>query len=425
MASRYELWLLDDSGRRITLLEDMAFFSYSRTVKGFSTVLVGIPYDAFVGKIYPIFEPDRRIEVWRSAGFGIPLRREGVYLLRKPKIYTREDDVTIITFYGRDAKDLLRRRVVIQPAGYPETRKTAPIDDMMKEIVREQMLYDSALDETGAVDNRRAFPEYEFTVQGNLSLGPDFTATFAERKVLDVLKELQDASFQLNKENSSNARIYFDVIPFDAQGKKIYILDEETGNPILAEDGEPIEDEESPETSAKQGFEFVTFANLRGLDRSNNSLVFSVENNNLASPYYTLSYMDEENSIIVKGFGRGDSRAVEIVNDDNRIAASRWNLCEGYEDASTEPEQDNLADFGYARLHKGSPLEEISAVFLNIGESDDTPRSLYGIDWDMGDLLPVEYAGKQFVVEVSIVYVAVDENGVETITGRSDVNKSY
>ena len=86
MASRYELWLLDDSGRRITLLEDMAFFSYSRTVKGFSTVLVGIPYDAFVGKIYPIFEPDRRIEVWRSAGFGIPLRREGVYLLRKPKI---------------------------------------------------------------------------------------------------------------------------------------------------------------------------------------------------------------------------------------------------------------------------------------------------------------------------------------------------
>jgi hypothetical protein len=49
----------------------------------------------------------------------------------------------------------------------------------------------------------------------------------------------------------------------------------------------------------------------------------------------------------------------------------------------------------------------------------NTPRSLYGIDWDMGDLLKVNYAGKQFEIEVINVYVSVNENGEEKITGRN------
>jgi len=425
MSSSYELWLLDDSGKRILLLEEMAFFSYSRTVRGFGTLLVGIPYQAFREKIAPVFEPDRRIQVWRSPAKGIPLREEQTYVLRMTEIYKRETDgVEIIRFYGRDAKDLLRRRIVIQAAGTDYTRKTDYVDDMMKEIVREQMLYGSALDETGVVDNTRAFPEDEFLVQGEVSLGPSVTATFAEREVLDILKELQDASFQLNEDSSTiNSRIYFDVITFDAQGRLLMILDED-GNPILDEDGYPILDEASPEISAEQGFKFVTFADLRGQDRTESALVFSVENDNLDGPDFRNDFTQEENSIIVKGFGRGDSRAFERVQDDARVGASRWNLCEGYEDASTEPDQDHLEDFGYARLHDGRPKEDINAVFLNVPGSEDTPRSLYGVDWDLGDLLPVDYADKRFNVELMIVYVAVDQDGKETITGRSDIHVS-
>lgn len=426
MSASYELWLLDDSGKRILLLEEMAFFSYSRTVTGFGTLLVGIPYQAFREKISPVFEPDRRIQVWRSPATGIPLREEQTYLLRMTEIYQREGDgVEIIRFYGRDAKDLLRRRIVIQAAGTSWTRKEDYADDMMKEIVREQMLYGSALDETGAVDNTRAFPEDEFLVQGEVSLGPSVTATFAEREVLDVLKELQAMSFQLNEDSPTlNSRIYFDVISFDAQGRLLMILDEETGLPILDEAGYPILDEESPEISAEQGFEFVTFADLRGQDRTESALVFSVENDNLKGPDFSNDFTREENSIIVKGFGRGDSRDFERVQDDERVGASRWNLCEGYEDASTEPDQNNLVNFGYARLHEGRPKEDINAVFLNVPGGPDTPRSLYGVDWDLGDLLPVDYADKRFNVVVTIVYVAVDQEGKETITGRSDVHVS-
>jgi hypothetical protein len=424
MPSSYEIWILDDSGRRIVLLDKTAYFSYSRTVKGYGTCLIGLPYAEFRERVFPVFQPDRRIDIWRSPETGFPMRREGTYLLRMHKIYTRETDgVQLIAFYGRDLKDLLRRRWVIQPAGYAQTYKTDFIDDMMKEIVSEQMLWGSALDADAVADNTRAFPENEFTVQGDVSLGPVHTHTFSDRNVLDVLKELEEASFQLHEEDITNERIYFDIIPYELEGQLIYILDED-GMPILDEEGEPLLDESSLETNAIQGFQFVTFAGLRGQDRTASALVFSEENNNLEAPYYTFDYMDEENSVVVKGFGRGDSRPSARVTDSQRAGMSRWNLCEGFQDASTEPDQNFLEDYAYPRLRAEQAREELSAVFLNVPRSEDTPRSLYSLDWDLGDMLPVDYAGKRFNVEIEIVYVAIDENGRETITGRSGMNAS-
>ena len=424
MSSTYEIWLTDDGGRRIALLSKPAFFSYSRTVAGFGTVMLGFPYDEFVKQVFPVFVPDRRVDIWRSPGFGIPLRRENTYLLRKPHIYTREDSIKMITLYGRDLKDVLRRRYIIQPAGYSQTLKNDYIDDMMKEIVREQMLYGSALDENAAVDNTRAWPVDEFSVQGEMSLGPIIPATFPDRNVLDVLKELHEASLQFHETDPlTYRRIYFDILPYEIQAKNIYILDED-GFPILDESGEPLLDESSPDTSAQQGLEFTTFADLRGVDRTDSALVFSLENGNIESPEYTINHLEEENVIIVKGFGRGDSRQVEVVQDTSRVNVSRWNRCEGMVDASTEPDQTRLADYAYPTLSKKAPEEEINATILNVPGGPNSPRSLYGVDWDLGDLLPVFYADKQFNVEVKIVYVAVDDQGKETITGRNAISGS-
>jgi len=205
---------------------------------------------------------------------------------------------------------------------------------------------------------------------------------------------------------------------------RIYILDEDGESYILDESGEPLLDESSPNAVADFGFQFVTFTDLYGIDRTEEALIFSVENSNMEAPYYSQNHMEEKNSIIVKGYGRGDSRQVSIVTDSVRAGASRWNRCEGYQDASTEPDQDNLEDYAYPAFFEGAPKEELSAVILNVPGRDDTPRSLYGIDWDLGDLLPIFYAGRQFNIEMKIVYVAKDERGKETITGRNEVNAS-
>ena len=236
---------------------------------------------------------------------------------------------------------------------------------------------------------------------------------------------MRDASFQLHEEDDiNNRKIYFDVIPFDIPETQSYILEEDSTEYILGEDGTPILEEDNVESGAIQGFEFVTFADLRGQDRTTSALVFSPENNNLEGPYYTLNHMEEENSIVVKGYGRGDSRPSSRVTDSQRSGMSRWNFCEGFQDASTEPDSTKLDDYAYSPLREGQPKEEISGVFLNVPGSEDTPRSLYGIDWDLGDLVPVQFAGKRFNVEVDIVYVAIDESGRETITGRNNIEGS-
>jgi hypothetical protein len=415
--------MTDDAGQRIAPLNRTAYFSYSRVTHGIGTMQVGLPYREFRNLVWPAFVPDRRIEIWRAADVGIPLRLEGSFFLRTPKIYTREtDNVDMIEFFGNSPIDLLKRRWVIQAAGTASTAKTDEIDDMMKEIVREQMLWGEARDKDGNLDAARAYPTGEFTVQGDLSLGPSITKRFADRNVLDLLRELKDTSFQLHEDDSANRKIYFDIVPahevvgeiaiFQEDGFEIPILDEATGDEIL--------DESSSTSSPKSGFQFQTFADLRGRDLRDR-LTFSVANNNLKGPYYRKDHFDEKNSIIVKGQGRGESRAVTVVTDTARSRVSRWNLCEEIYEAGFEVNDSELENAGAAQLKLGQPREELYAIFLNTPGSESTPRSLYGVDWDLGDLVNVWYAEQLFECEIAVVYVGVNEQGIETITGRNTV----
>lgn len=425
MASSYELWLLDDTGRRIVLLQNMSFFAYSRSTHGLGTFEAGFPLEAYRKLYPPIFQPDLRVDIWRSPREGIPMRREGMYLLRMPRVYTREEDaVDIIVIYGRDLKDLLNRRIVVQPAGTSYTRKSDEIDDMMKAIVREQFLYGTVTDVDMVVDNTRAFPEDEFFVQPDQALGPTYTKTLAERNVMDILRELHDASRRLYYDNPlTNKKVYFNVVPVDLRVAVEYILDEQTGFPIEDEFGNYLMDESSLSANANIGFRFETYTGLFGLDRTD-GMVFSKENNNVRDIAWSINHLEEKNSAVIKGFGRGDSREWVVVDNTSAVNASRWNRVEVFVDASTEPDQNRLEDFGYPALEEHKPEEKITATFLNVPASPDTPESLYGIQWDLGDLLPVYYVGRQFDVEVDIVYVGVNENGAETITGRNEVDNA-
>ncbi len=397
MTATYEFWLSDDSGRRIDLLDNIGFASYSRAVSGLGTLQLGVPFRPFSKKFTPWFRPDWRIEAWRSPGYGVPLRNEDVFILRKPSFYTRADGMDMLVFYGRNGLDLLRRRSVIQLPGTSYVEKTDYIDDMMKEVIRQQMLYGSALDGNGTVDNNRAWPQGEFTVQPDSSSGPSYTKAFAGRNVYDVLKDLREASLQKNLDSSTNKRIYFDVIP------------------VWLQPG-------TTPANALQGWEFRTYANLRGGDRTT-GIEFSAENENLQNPEYSISYLDEVNSVIVTGNGRGASQLVATVNDTERIQASRWNRSEKVKSASNESSTTGLTDAGSAELGKGKPKEELNAVFLNTEGGPDSPRSLYGVDWELGDQVRVNVAGKQFTAEIEIVHVSVDENGKETITARNTTNE--
>lgn len=394
--SDYELWLTDDAGTRLALLTDKIetfFFSYTRAVSGLGTVNFGVSFREFNAKIKPYFRPDWRVDIWRSPASGVKMRREDTFMLRKPHIYTRDDGVEVIQFYGRNGIDLLNRRCVIQRAGTSYAKKTDNIDDMMKEFVRQQMLYGSALDEDGVVDNSRAWPQGEFLVQADGGLGPSVTRDFADRNVFELLKELKELSIQKNADSSSNRRIYFDVIPRDFTDSTTTV-----NSPL--------------------GWVFQTYADQRGADRTS-GVVFSLENENIEKPSYSISHLDETNSVIVRGNGQGLTQIVTSVDDTPRIQSSRWNRVEKVISAASETTTAALQDAGRSELTKGKPAEEALVTLLNSPGGENAPRSLYGVDWDLGDVVPVDYANNQMDMEISIVYVAVDENGKETITGRT------
>jgi hypothetical protein len=395
--AEYEFWLTDDAGRRLKLLTGLAFVSYTRSIVGLGTVNFGLPFQPFNDEFKPYFKPDWRLEAWRSPKSGTPLRREDVFLLRKPHVYVRDDGSKGLQFYGRNGLDLLYRRSVIQSPGTSWTKKTDFADDMAKEIVREQMLYGSAVDQNGVVDNTRAWPQNEFLVQGDASLGPTLTRDFEGKQVIDILKEIKAATFQLNLNASTNRRILFSVEPFSVTG-----LSTAFGSTL--------------------GWQFRTYADLYGQDRTG-GIEFSEENENIEKPSYSISHLDEVNTVYVTN-GQGSAvPQFAMVQDADRAAQSRWNRVENMISASsTVAGTTSLQDAGYAEIHNKRPVEEFPVTFLNTTGSNSTPQSLYGIDWDLGDLLRVNFAGKQFSVEVNVVYVSVDENGVETITGRNEVN---
>lgn len=395
--AEYEFWLTDDAGRRMSLLEKMAFASYTRSSIGLGTINFAVPFDPFQEKFKPYFQPDWRVEVWRSPKYGVSLRREDVFLLRKYHVYVREDGVKLLQFYGRNGMDLLYRRSVIQLPGTTYTVKTDYADDMMKEIVRQQMLYGSALDENGAASNSRAFPQNEFLVQQDLGLGPSLTRNFEGKDVIDILKELRSATFQLNINSSSNRRIFFNVVPVNISGI-------------------------STAYASTLGWEFRTFADLYGTDRTN-GIVFSHENENIETPSYSISHLEETNYIYITNGSGASSLSSTSVQDASRVSSSRWNRCEKIINGSaSNTGTSDLQNAGYAELYNKRPVEEFPVTFLNTIGNQNTPQSLYGIDWDLGDLLRVNFAGKQFNVEVKVVYVSIDEDGKETITGRNEVN---
>jgi len=392
----YELWLTDDAGRRMFLLEKYASFAYSRSAFYLSTLQINFSFKEWNAMVKPFFRPDWRIDVWRSPAYGYPMRREEMYMLRKPEVYERgEDGVQMIMLRGRNGIDLLNRRYVIQYADTAYTVKTDYIDDLMKAIVREQCLYGSCLDYTGVVDNDRAYPQGEFTVQDDLSLGTSTKLSFADRNVLDVVKELMELSINMNYADPTNRKIFYGVVPVEL-----------SSSATLAE------------PNAKTGYEFRTFADLRGTDRTD-GIEYSVENGNLKTPMYIESHFDEVNAVFVKGQGMDGARAVLEVENLSLISKSRWNRCENVRTATYEDDVSGLQGEGDIALGEGRPIFNLDSVFLNSPGSKNTPRSLYGLDWDMGDLLPVNYAGKQFNIEVINVYVSVNEEGVETITGRN------
>lgn len=385
MAATYEFWLCDDAGRRMYLFRNIAFASYARTTQGYGTIQLGLPYDYYLKDNQAFFKPDWRIDVWRSPTTGILARREGSFLLRKPQIYQRETDgMRIIEFYGRSPLDILRRQHYKGAADLTDN-----IDDIMKAIVRAQFTTTPSAYSTAPTTLNGGVYAYtgEFAVDADSGDGPIITDNFYLKNVLEALQDLKKQSVTLNGAATTNKKIYFDVI-----------------------------EDESIGLSGGFGYRFRTYPDRRGRDRTGGT-VFSVENGNLAVPTYYEDYLDQITSVFE--YNSSQSWASQNVQSADQYL-SRWNYIEKAETNSDDSSASALSD-AQTTLQEGAAVKMLNADFMNSPGSPILPRALYGIDWDLGDLLPVVFAGKSLNCEVAIINVAVNDQGKETITGKTQV----
>lgn len=372
MAGRYEIWLTDDFGTRIRLLDDLLGFSATRTVGAISSFSAQVP----VTFDRNLLKPDRIIEVWRAATSGSKLGLWRAYFLRKWMPSGARDGTRNLAIFGRDSLDLLRRRIIAYYTDEAEASKTDFADDMMKEVVTESITDGAAPAPTAGT---RVWAN--LSIEASVSAGPTITKAFSWDKLMTtsgggVIPSLAKASYEAGTE------VFYDIVPASVSSSTI-------------------------------SFKFITRTGQLGRDVTGTGLIFSLENGNLESAQLTTDYSAEENYIYAGGKGATNSRDVQQVYDAARYGLSQWNRCEGFADARNQGAANGVREQGRAALARGRPRRLFSAMPL------DTFLARFGQHWNFGDKVRAKFEGETFDCIVKSVTLSVDEiAGTENISAR-------
>ena len=367
----HEVWFVDDFGKRLAQLDDVFSVSASRVVNGIGFCVI---------RVKSIFDPsllvkDRMFQLWRKPTSGaMSLWR--TYFYRKGRFETKGSKETIV-IGGPDANDLLRRRLT---ANYSDVVATNQLntyaDDMMKTLVTDSMSDAHLL---GVTAGTREWAD--LTVAADTSSGPILDKQFLLQRLLTpsgsggALTDIAKAS------EITGTPTFFDIQP------KVV-------------------------TSQSISFEFRTFIDQVGADRTDLGLVFDQDRGTLRDPFLDWDASKEVNYVYAGGQGSGSARDIQQVYDATRYNESQWARCEGFADAR-EQETGRVAQAGQAVLFAGRPIFRFGGIPL------DTAGSRFGIDWNFGDRAKARYRGFEFAILINGITLTV-ENGKEKIAARLD-----
>lgn len=305
---------------------------------------------------------DQRIVVYRKPQGGVmSADGETCWFIREVtrSRTSKHDTYTVVAV---DAIDLLRRRVIAYPVSATETIKTAPADDLMKQIVRENFI--SATDTTRNMSG--------FSSDVNYSVCPSITKEMARRRVIDTLRELADACAAPIL--TGYRFLFYDVVP------------------------------------TSTGFVFRTYVDQRGSDvRSQFRLGDAY--GNLAGHSVKYSAIDEITRQYAGGEGQKNDRFIVQADNVQAQGASPYNLIEQFEDGSNGETTAAVQGEAYNKLN------EYRAHVRFEGGIIEGPSARYGVDYAFGDRVNAQAFGQTFDCRVGVVTVSVSNLG-ETIDAK-------
>lgn len=365
MAATYEIRLSTDRSERLLILgqSQWSSFTTTRVINGIGTLELVLP----AGVIDPaLYRRDYLVSILRSVDGAPPiLLHDQVYFLRIVDLADDPNGIETDTLHGHDCNDLLRRRCIAYYTKSAQAEKTAPADNMIKAIVREN-LGATASDYAGGA--ARGIAANVLVIDTDTSLGPSISRAFAWRgPMIDTLRDIADSSRQQGT-----------YLAFD----------------LTATPGAPLA--------------FRTFIGQRGIDRRNQMIALSVETGTLTSPQIRFDYSDEKTAIYAGGQGEESDRIVQTAVDAARSGLSRYGRIEDFISSQGSTDATVLAD-ARAQLVAKRPRISFTAQFT------DSPAVQYGRDILFGDQVRAAYRGMTFDCRIDAVGVSVGSDGRETI----------
>jgi len=363
--ANWELWLTDDVGGRIALLDRVLRFRLSlvaNDVGGWEVLLPDF-FDA------DLFQLDYRVEFWR-AGAGRALNRVFTGFFRRALAMENPRlGFDTLSFGGPGLNDLLMRRIIAYAAESAQASKSDFADDLLKELADENLA-------ASATDANRDISAY-FSVQPQTGEGPSVTKGFAWRNLLTTMQEVCSIA--------------------KANGTELWFSVGESGS----------------------DFEFRTHIGQIGADRSlesGNPLVFSRNWGNLQNVRVEADYSEEINYVYAGGQEEAEAREIVEVEDAQRVAQSTFNRREAFRDARNEQTTAGVTNRGNERLAQGRARLRFQGDLL------DTNQARFQEKWNFGDAPVAEHRGVYYSGMVQMLDIVVDESGNEFINARLNVD---
>lgn len=293
-----------------------------------------------------LFELDGQIEFWRChAEYGIDWRKEFEAFHRDPQRWVDASGVRRYMSRGVGYADLLARRVILAAAGSPEGAKDGAAETVIKEYVNEQ-----------AVPGAGARATVGFTVEADGGGGNTISLARSYRSLLTVCQEIAEIG---------------------------------GGDFAVVSTG--------PAT-----FEFRWYEGQLGTDRRA-AVRFALTFGNMGEPEYALTRSSEANAVLVAGQGEGVDREILWRTDPGLMDDSPWNRREEFVDARDLTTTAGLESRGDARLRERRPVEGLTFRVIQ------TPGTVYGRDYFLGDLVRGEFAGIVVDQKIDGLVFTVDE----------------
>jgi hypothetical protein len=362
MTTQYACWLLNQSaGYPLDLIEEFQSLDYVKTVNNVGAFTLTLPASFDLSLV----QEDSRIAVMRQPDGGARTLDFVGFVRKIGK--TQRGQAEYWTLYGYDLNYLLQSRIVAYAAGEAQSAKTGAADNIMKAIVRENL--------GASAIAARNLTASGFTVQADVGLGTSLEKGFAWRNVLDVLKEIADASHSVETTSA-----YFGIVPLNIGWE----------------------------------CEFRTNIVQWGLDHRSPSgaagvVIFSLELANITDVDRVRSWADEITYAYAGGQGEGVARVIQESQDAARVGASPFNRKEIFVDARNETVAAAVLDAADSAVRNGRPHNTFNGSLVNIAGS-----SIYGRDYGHGDYVTAVYHGETIDCRIDTVRVNINA-GKETV----------